>query len=144
MSLLSWPDRAAIPDPGSRFICKGFCQRRPPDWSSAGCLRLVAIDVEVEISVADFLVFAVLANALDRRVDLLQQSGVALADASADAGPENVLVRGDRALALAAGLALIGFQEIVDPDRIGLGRIDAACHQILIGLVLRLVFPDFG
>src|SRR5690606_909653 len=64
---------------------------------------LSAIDVEVEILVVDFLVFAVVADGLDRRVELLAQRILALADGDSGAFAIDHGIDRQRAENLAAG-----------------------------------------
>src|SRR5205823_3737487 len=91
----------------------------------------------------NLVIFAVGADGLDAGVDLVLQLGVLLADAGADAGPEDSQIRRNHALQVAALLALVRFQEGVKRDGIGLHGIEPAGGKILVGLVLGLVFLDF-
>ncbi len=107
-------------------------------------LTSAAVDVEGEILLGDLVVFAVVADRLDGGVDAVLDGGVLLAQAGADARSEDFEIFGDDALEVAAGLALVGLQEGVERDGIGLRGVDAAGGEILVRLVLGLVFLDLG
>src|SRR5690606_18048330 len=107
-------------------------------------LGLVAVDVEVEILLGDLGIGAIIANILDAGVDLVTQFGVTLAYTGSHTRPEHFYVRGDIALEVAAGHALVALQECVKRNRVRLRGVDTAGHAVLVGLVLRLVLLAFS
>src|SRR4051812_3510228 len=125
----------------------GRGRQRPvlqPMRGSSVRLRGAAVNVEIEVFLRDLVIFAVGADRLDAGVDLLFQIGVFLAHPGADARSEHFVVRGHHALEIAAGLTLVGLEELLERDGIGLYRVEAARGEVVVSFVLRLVFLDLG
>src|SRR5690606_28480158 len=103
-----------------------------------------AVDIEAEMLTGNFSIFAVVPNTLDGRVDTLLDGSVLLAESDPHTRTQNLQIFGHIAFQVATGLALIGLQECLKSDPVGLRRIDPACGEILIGLVLGLILLDLG
>src|SRR5690606_34690491 len=135
--------RSRSPAPCQKISGGGAACAAAPLVTSVA-LGLVAVDVEVEILLGDLGIGAIIANILDAGVDLVTQFGVTLAYTGSHTGPEHFYVRGDIALEVAAGHALVALQECVKRNRVRLRGVDTAGHEILVGLVLRLILLDFS
>src|SRR5690606_2821189 len=98
-----------------------WASHRSPGFIKSG---FAAVDVEAEVLVVDFLVFAVGADGINGGVELLDQFLFALAHRDAGAGPVDFLHRGDRANQLAA-CAFRRVEELLQHDDIVIGRIEA-------------------